>query len=60
MTGTGLIFAGIFVVVLFLIGVIYTMKEFKEMESNPDAYRRDRSADPKIIGKDRDDSGSTS
>jgi len=32
--------SGIIVVILFLIGLIYTFKEFKEMESHPEDYRR--------------------
>ncbi|WP_158551449.1 hypothetical protein [Rhodohalobacter sp. SW132] len=32
--------SGIIVVILFLIGVIYTFKEFKEMEKHPEDYRR--------------------
>lgn len=41
--------SGIFVVILFLIGVIYTFKEFREMSENPSDFRRDRSDDPEII-----------
>jgi hypothetical protein len=51
--------SGIIVVILFIIGIVYTMKEFKDMEQNPDAYRRSRSSDPKIVGKSKD-SGSSS
>lgn len=43
--------SGIFVVVLFLIGLIYTFKEFKEMEGHPSDFRRDRSDEPEIIDK---------
>jgi len=32
--------SGIIVVILFLIGLLYTFKEFKEMESHPEDYRR--------------------
>lgn len=32
--------SGIIVVILFLIGLIYTFKEFKEMENHPERYRR--------------------
>lgn len=32
--------SGIIVVVLFLIGLIYTFKEFSEMEDQPEEYRR--------------------
>lgn len=43
--------SGIFVVILFLIGLIYTFKEFSEMEENPTDFRRDRSDEPEIIDK---------
>jgi hypothetical protein len=45
--------SGIFVVVLFLIGVIYTFKEFREMSEHPSDFRRDRSDEPKIIDQDK-------
>lgn len=32
--------SGIIVVILFLIGLIYTFKEFREMENHPERYRR--------------------
>ncbi|MDZ7682530.1 MAG: hypothetical protein U5J63_12665 [Fodinibius sp.] len=32
---------GIFVTILFLIGVFYTIKEFKVMENNPEDYQRE-------------------
>jgi len=32
---------GIFVTVLFLIGVFFTVKEFKAMEQNPENYQRE-------------------
>ncbi|MCC5942058.1 MAG: hypothetical protein JJU37_11010 [Balneolaceae bacterium] len=41
--------SGIIVVIIFLIGLIYTFKEFKTMQNNPENYRRDRSDDPKVI-----------
>ncbi len=41
--------SGIIVVIIFLIGLIYTFKEFKTMQNNPEKYRRDRSDDPKIV-----------
>jgi hypothetical protein len=47
-----LISSGIIVVILFLIGLIYTFKEFKEMEEHPEDYRRKRSREPKIVDKD--------
>ncbi len=43
--------SGIIVVILFLIGLIYTFREFKEMEDHPEQYRRDRSDEPKIVDK---------
>lgn len=33
--------AGIFVSLLLIIGLIYTLKEFKNMEKNPNQYRKD-------------------
>lgn len=32
---------GVFVTILFLIGVFYTVKEFREMEQNPEEYQRE-------------------
>jgi len=32
--------SGIIVVILFLIGLIYTFREFKEMEEHPENYTR--------------------
>ncbi len=32
--------SGIIVVILFLIGLLYTFKEFKEMERHPEDYTR--------------------
>lgn len=43
--------SGIIVVILFVIGLIYTFKEFKEMEEHPGDYRRDRSDEPEIVDK---------
>lgn len=51
--------SGIIVVVLFIVGVLYTMKEFKDMSENPDSYRRSRSSDPKIVGKSKDSDSSS-
>ncbi len=51
--------SGIIVVILFLIRLIYTMKEFKDMEKNPDAYRRSRSSDPKIVGRSKESDSSS-
>jgi len=44
--------SGIIVVLLFLIGLIYTFKEFKEMEDHPSDYRRDRPDEPRIVDKE--------
>jgi len=32
--------SGIIIVILFLVGLLYTFKEFKEMENHPENYRR--------------------
>lgn len=32
--------SGIIVVIIFIIGLIFTFKEFKEMEQNPEDYTR--------------------
>ena len=32
--------SGIIVVLLFLVGLIYTFREFREMANNPENYRR--------------------
>ncbi len=40
--------SGIIVVILVLIGIMYTFREFKEMERNPGQYRRDRTDDAKV------------
>lgn len=44
--------SGLFVVILFIIGMIYTFKEFAEMEDHPSDFRKDRSDEPEIIDKD--------
>ena len=41
--------SGIIVVIIFLIGVAYTFKEFREMSENPSEFRRDRSDEPEVI-----------
>lgn len=43
--------SGIFVVILFLIGIVYTFREFSEMEKNPSEFRKDKSDEPRIIDK---------
>lgn len=43
--------SGIFVVILFLIGIVYTFKEFSEMERHPSDFRKDRSDEPEVIDK---------
>ena len=35
-----LLWFGIFVFLLFMGGVFYTMKEFKDMDKNPEQYRK--------------------
>jgi hypothetical protein len=45
--------SGIIVVILFLIGLIYTFKEFKEMEEHPEDYRRRNNA--AVIEKDTEE-----
>lgn len=45
--------SGIIVVVLFLIGLIYTFKEFREMESHPEDYTRRNDEAFVDHGKDR-------
>lgn len=47
--------SGVVVVVLFLIGLIFTIREFSEMNEHPESYRRDRSDEPKIIKKKKKD-----
>lgn len=44
--------SGIFVILLFLIGLFYTFKEFGEMSSHPSDYRKDESEDPEVIDKE--------
>lgn len=44
--------SGIFVVVLFLIGLIITFKEFKEMEKHPEDFTR-RHDSAKVVRKDK-------
>lgn len=43
--------SGLFVVILFLIGLIYTFKEFSEMQRHPSDFRKDRTDEPEIIEK---------
>lgn len=43
--------SGIIVVILFVIGLIYTFKEFKEMEDHPGDFQRDRPDEPKVVDK---------
>lgn len=40
--------SGIIVVVLFIIGLVFTFREFKEMERNPGQYRGERTDDAKV------------
>lgn len=32
--------SGLIVLILFVIGLVYTFREFKEMENHPEEYRR--------------------
>lgn len=48
--------SGIIVVILFLIGLIYTFKEFSEMNENPEKFRRNRSDEPSVIKKETKES----
>lgn len=41
--------SGIIVVIIFVIGLIYTFNEFNEMSEHPENYQFDRSEDPKIV-----------
>lgn len=42
--------SGIIVVILFLIGLIFTFSEFKEMFDHPEDYRRDHDS-AKVVKK---------
>lgn len=44
--------SGLIVVILFLIGLIYTFKEFKEMEQHPENYRRNYES-AKVVKDDK-------
>jgi hypothetical protein len=46
--------SGIIVVILFLIGLIYTFREFNEMNEHPEDYRKDSGSGPKIVKKERE------
>lgn len=41
--------SGIIVVILFLIGMVYTFKEFKEMNEHPSDFRKDRNDEPTVL-----------
>lgn len=41
--------SGIIVVLLVAAGLFYTFKEFRDMTDQPEAYRFNRSEDPKVI-----------
>lgn len=43
-----LIGIGIVVLIIFVIGLLYTFKEFGEMEEDPESYRLDRSEEPDV------------
>lgn len=38
--------SGIFVVILFLIGIVYTFREFSEMERHPSDFRENKKEQP--------------
>ncbi|HMB42141.1 MAG TPA: hypothetical protein VKM37_09190 [Balneolaceae bacterium] len=44
--------SGIIVVILFFIGLIYTFREFNEMNEHPEEYRKDTTSGPTIVEKD--------
>lgn len=46
--------SGVIVVILLLVGLLFTIKEFTEMNEHPDSYRRNRSDEPNIIKKKKD------
>ena len=41
--------SGLIVVILFLIGLIYTFIEFKEMYDHPKSYRKEGGSTPKVV-----------
>jgi len=46
--------SGIFVVILFIIGLVFTFREFNEMNEHPEQYSRDTNSGPKIIDREPD------
>ncbi|WP_234571885.1 hypothetical protein [Rhodohalobacter sp. 614A] len=38
--------SGIIVVILFVIGIVYTFREFSEMESHPSDFRQNKKEQP--------------
>ncbi len=46
--------SGIIVVILFLIGLAFTFKEFSDMNKNPEKFRRNRSDEPRVKKKNKD------
>lgn len=44
--------SGIIVVIIFLIGLLYTFREFNEMNKHPEEYNRDNSVSPRIVEKE--------
>lgn len=46
--------SGIFVLILFLLGIVYTFKEFSEMNKNPSDFRKNKGEDnkPEVIDKE--------
>lgn len=47
--------SGIIVVILFLIGIVYTFKEFGEMDRHPSDFRQNKERDdePKVVRREK-------
>lgn len=47
--------SGIIVVIIFLIGLIYTFKEFGQMNRNPSEFRKNKERDdePEIVNREK-------
>lgn len=52
MNASYLFSSGIFVVIIFLIGVIYTFKEFKIMNRHPSDFRENKKNQPAEVADD--------
>ena len=44
--------SGIIVAIIFIFGVLYTIKEFKKMDKNPEEFRKDTSDEPDVVDKE--------